>query len=66
MGGEICKKTRTHFKFRVVNVPIGSTLTFVPTCITVNVADANKIEYEGRLYKSLLFNFYAIRQEQHI
>ena len=50
-GAEVAKKTRPRFKFSMVNIPIGATLTFVPTGINVKVADDDKIEYEGRLYK---------------
>ena len=50
-GEEVAKKTRPRFKFSMVNIPIGATLTFVPTGINVKVADDDKIEYEGRLYK---------------
>lgn len=45
------KKTRPRFKFSMVNIPIGAILTFIPTGIKVKVADDDKIEYEGRLYK---------------
>ena len=50
-GEEVAKKTRPRFKFSMVNIPIGATFTFVPTGINVKVADDDKIEYEGRLYK---------------
>ena len=50
-GEEVAKKTRPRFKFSMVNIPIGATLTFFPTGINVKVADDDKIEYEGRLYK---------------
>ena len=42
---------RPRFKFSMVNIPIGSTLTFVPTGIKVKVASDDQIEYEGRIYK---------------
>lgn len=45
------KKQRKNFKFSMVNIPIGTELTFVPTGVKVKVADDDKIEYEGRLYK---------------
>jgi hypothetical protein len=45
------KKVRPRFKFSMVNVPIGATLTFIPTGIEVKVADEDHIEYEGRIYK---------------
>lgn len=35
----------------MVNIPIGSTLVFTPTGIEVKVADDDKVEYQGRLYK---------------
>ena len=42
---------RGRFKFSMVNIPIGSTLTFIPTGIKVKVASDDQIEYEGRIYK---------------
>lgn len=42
---------RPRFKFSMVNIPIGSTLTFVPTGVKVKVASDDQIEYEGRIYK---------------
>ena len=35
----------------MVNIPIGSELTFVPTGVKVKVASDDQIEYEGRIYK---------------
>ena len=48
--------TKTHpprprFKFSMVNIPIGSELTFVPTGVKVKVASDDQIEYDGRIYK---------------
>jgi len=45
------KHPRPRFKFSMINVPIGATIVFIPTGIEVKVADDDKIEYEGRLYK---------------
>ena len=45
------KKARPRFKFSMVNIPIGSILTFIPTGIKVRVAGDDQIEYEGRIYK---------------
>jgi hypothetical protein len=42
---------RPRFKFSMVNIPIGSTLIFTPTQIEVKVADDDRIEYNGRIYK---------------
>lgn len=42
---------RPRFKFSMVDIPIGATLTFVPTGIKVKVASDDQIEYEGRIYK---------------
>lgn len=42
---------RGRFKFSMVNIPIGSTITFIPTGIEVKVASDDQIEYEGRIYK---------------
>lgn len=44
-------QTRPRFKFSMINIPIGAKLVFVPTGVEVRVADDDKIEYEGRLYK---------------
>ena len=46
-----CKKQRPCFKFSMVNIPIGATITFVPTGLDVKVVDADHVEYEGRIYK---------------
>jgi len=35
----------------MVNIPIGARLKFVPTGVEVTVADDDKVEYQGRLYK---------------
>ena len=45
------KPPRPRFKFSMVNIPIGSTLIFTPTQIEVKVADDDRIEYNGRIYK---------------
>jgi len=45
------RKPKPNFKFSMVNIPIGATLVFTPTGITVKVASDNQIEYEGRIYK---------------
>lgn len=62
--GKLCKNTsdtednpteqhkkRSRFKFSMVNIPIGSTLTFIPTGIRVKVATDDMVEYQDRLYK---------------
>ena len=36
---------RPRFKFSMVNIPIGSTLTFIPTGVKVKVASEDQIEY---------------------
>ena len=46
-----CKKQRPRFKFSMVNIPIGATITFVPIGLDVKVADEDHVEYEGRIYK---------------
>ena len=35
----------------MINIAIGETIVFTPTGIEVKVADDDKIEYQGRLYK---------------
>ncbi len=47
----IKRHQRPRFRFSMVNIPIGSTLIFTPTGIEVKVADDDKVEYMGRLYK---------------
>ena len=42
---------RPRFKFSMVDIPIGSTLIFVPTGLQVKVASDDQVEYEGRIYK---------------
>lgn len=41
---------RKPFRFSIVNIEVGETVTFAPTGLEVKVADDKKIEYEGRLY----------------
>ncbi|MBR4038035.1 MAG: GIY-YIG nuclease family protein [Tidjanibacter sp.] len=45
------KRRRPPFKFSMINIPIGSTITFTPTGIDVRVVDDDHVEYEGRIYK---------------
>ena len=45
------RQQRPRFKFSMINIPIGATIVFTPTGIEVKVADDDKVEYEGRLYK---------------
>jgi hypothetical protein len=45
------KKHRARFRFSMINIPIGATVTFVPTGLEVRVADDDHVEYEGRIYK---------------
>lgn len=45
------KKKRPRFKFSMVNIPIGTTITFIPTGVEVKVVDDDHIEYEGRIYQ---------------
>lgn len=41
---------RKPFRFSMVNIEVGETVTFAPSGLEVKVADDKKIEYEGRLY----------------
>lgn len=50
-GNTARHKIRGNFKFSLINVAIGETVVFTPTGIEVKVADDDKVEYEGRLYK---------------
>ena len=47
----IKKQQRPRFKFSMINIAIGETITFLPTGTEVKVADDDKVEYQGRLYK---------------
>lgn len=42
---------RGRFKFSMVGIKIGETITFIPTQTEVKVASDDSIEYEGRIYK---------------
>jgi hypothetical protein len=42
---------RGRFKFSMVDIPIGSMITFIPTGVQVKVVSDDQIEYEGRIYK---------------
>lgn len=52
-GDDAADKThkRERFRFSMVHVPIGETITFIPTGLQVKVASDNQVEYKGRLYK---------------
>lgn len=45
------KHKRPRFRFSMVDISIGETITFIPTNITVKVAGDDTIEYQGRIYK---------------
>lgn len=45
------KTKKKRFKFSMVGIQIGETVTFVPTGIEVKVASDDTVEYEGRIYK---------------
>ena len=51
----VIKKTqqphRPRFKFSMINIPIGATLTFLPTGVKVKVASDDQIEFQGRIFK---------------
>lgn len=46
---------RKPFRFSMVNIEVGETVTFAPTGLEVKVADDKKIEHEGRLYTMSAF-----------
>lgn len=46
---------RRRFKFSMVNIPVGSTVVFVPTDTKVRVASDNQVEHNGKLYKLSAF-----------
>lgn len=45
------KPRRSRFKFSIVGINIGETVTFIPTKINVRVASDDSVEYQGRIYK---------------
>lgn len=46
------KKTKkSRFKFSMVDIKIGETVTFIPTGLQVKVASDDSVEYDGRIYK---------------
>ncbi len=54
-NAQLEKRQRPPFKFSMVNIPIGSTVVFVPTNTKVRVASDNQIEHNGTLYKLSAF-----------
>lgn len=46
---------RPNFKFSMVGIKIGETITFEPTGVDVKVVSDNTIEYENRIYKLSAF-----------
>ena len=42
---------RGRFKFSMVGIKIGESITFIPSNTEVKVASDDSIEYEGRIYK---------------
>ena len=55
---------RKPFRFSMVNIEVGETVTFAPTGLEVKVADDKKIEYEGRLYTLSAFVGTFLPEEQ--
>lgn len=55
---------RKPFRFSMVNLDAGETVTFVPTGQEVKVADDKKVEYEGRLYTLSAFVGTFLPEEQ--
>ena len=50
------RKTRApNFKFKMIDIQIGETVTFIPTKIDVKVISDDQIEYQGRLYRLSTF-----------
>lgn len=47
----VAKKKRARFKFSMVGIQIGETITFDPLGLQVCVSSDNSIEYQGRIYK---------------
>lgn len=55
---------RKPFKFSMVGIQPGETVSFVPTGIEVKVADDNKVEFEGRLYTLSAFTGTYLPEDQ--
>ena len=45
------KLRKSRFKFSIVGINIGETVTFIPTGINAKVASDDSVEYQGRIYK---------------
>lgn len=45
------ERRRPRFKFSMIGVKVGETVTFIPTGIQVKVASDATVEYKGRIYK---------------
>ena len=45
------ERRRPRFKFSMIGVKVGETVTFVPSGIQVKVASDATVEYKGRIYK---------------
>lgn len=62
--GNTLQCRRKPFRFSMVNLDAGETVTFVPTGQEVKVADDKKVEYEGRLYTLSAFVGTFLPEEQ--
>lgn len=64
IGHPVPRKMKPRFKFSMVGIKTGEILIFIPTGIEVKVADDDKIEYQGRLYKLSPFVGTFLPEEQ--
>lgn len=55
---------RKPFKFSMLGIEAGETVTFIPTGVEVKVADDKKVEYQGRLYTLSAFTGTFMPEDQ--
>ena len=60
------KAPKPPFKFHMIGLNVGDTVTFDPLNLSVRVASDDKIEYEGRLYSLSAFTVNFLPEEKQI
>lgn len=63
------KQRKAHkppFKFHMIGLNVGDTVTFDPLNLSVRVASDDKIEYDGRLYSLSAFTVNFLPEEKQI
>lgn len=60
------KAPKPPFKFHMIGLNVGDTVTFDPLNLSVRVASDDKIEYDGRLYSLSAFTANFLPEEKQI